>query len=67
MTKNTLETILRKIFDELNLKGYSSSIWLCWEKDMKTKELTEFAKRVNATVTNAEKGKFMQLRSKSKK
>jgi hypothetical protein len=59
ITENDKEYIrndfLRKIFDELNLKGYSSSIWLCWEKDMKTKELTEFAKRVNATVTNAEK------------
>lgn len=58
-TKNEKEAVrnefLRQIFDDLNTRGYSSTIWLCWEKDLKTKELTEFAKKVNATVTNSEK------------
>lgn len=49
------EEFLRQIFDELKTRGYSSTIWLCWEKDFKTKELTEFAKKVNATVTLLEK------------
>lgn len=46
---------LKQIFDDLKTNGYSSNIWLCWEKDLATKELTEFAKKVNATVTNSEK------------
>lgn len=46
---------LMLIFEDLKAKGYSQDIWQLWEKDMKTKELTEFAIKVNNTVTNAEK------------
>lgn len=46
---------LMLIFEDLKTKGYSQDIWQLWEKDTKTKELTEFANKVNDTVTNAQK------------
>ncbi len=53
--KSIRNEFLGQIFDELNNRGYSDNIWQLWEKDFKTKELTEFANKVNATVTNLEK------------
>ena len=68
ITKNEKECIrndfLRQIFDDLNARGYSEDVWLLWEKDLKTKELTEFAQRVNATVTNSEKREMYAVEEK---
>ena len=68
ITKNEKECIrndfLRQIFDDLNARGYSEDVWQLWEKDFKTKELTEFAQRVNATVTNSEKREIYALEEK---
>lgn len=49
---------IKIIFDDLKEKGYSSDIWIYWEKDLKTRELTDFANKVNATVPNSEKLKM---------
>lgn len=49
------EAFLRQIFDDLNKKGYSNDVWLLWEEDFKTKKLTPFAEKVNATVTKEAK------------
>ena len=68
ITKNEKECIrndfLRQIFDDLNARGYSEDVWQLWEKDFKTKELTEFAQRVNATVTNSEKREMYAVEEK---
>ena len=68
ITKNEKECIrndfLLQIFDDLNARGYSEDVWQLWEKDFKTKELTAFAQRVNATVTNSEKREIYALEEK---
>ena len=68
ITKKEKECIrndfLRQIFDDLNTRGYSEDVWQLWEKDFKTKELTEFAQRVNATVTNSEKREMYAVEEK---
>ena len=53
--KSIRNDFLKKIFDELKERGYSQDIWMLWEKDFQTKELTSFANKVNATLTNEEK------------
>ena len=68
ITKKEKECIrndfLLQIFDDLNTRGYSEDVWQLWEKDFKTKELTEFAQKVNATVTNSEKREIYALEEK---
>lgn len=56
--KQIRNDFLKQIFEDLKARGYSSEIWILWEKDFKTKELTDFANKVNATVTNEEKSKI---------
>ena len=58
------EEFLKSIFDDLKIRGYSQDIWMVWEKDFKTKELTEFANKVNATITNAEKREMYAVEEK---
>lgn len=53
--KQIRNDFLKTIFDELNARGYAKDLWMLWEKDFKTKELTDFAIKVNATITNSEK------------
>ena len=53
--KQIRNDFLKSIFDELNTRGYAKDLWMLWEKDFKTKELTDFAIKVNATITNSEK------------
>ncbi|MBC7749572.1 MAG: hypothetical protein H7Z76_13530 [Methylotenera sp.] len=53
--KEIRNDFLKQIFEDLKARGYSSEIWILWEKDFKSKELTDFANKVNATVTNSEK------------
>lgn len=53
--KEIRNNFLKQIFEDLKARGYSGDIWILWEKDFNTKELTDFANKVNATVTNSEK------------
>jgi hypothetical protein len=53
--KANQEAFLKSIFEELKSRGYSKDLWILWEVDFKTQELTAFANKVNATITNSEK------------
>lgn len=51
--KTIREEFLKKIFDDLKTRNYSDDLWITWENEDKT--LTDFAKKVNSTITVIEK------------